>query len=80
MLIRILFIAALVAGAFFLYRKYLAPKDIKIPKAGRSQATMKKCAHCGVHLPETESVQLEGLHFCSETHKLEYQKQHSHHE
>ncbi len=80
MLMRILFFAALIGGAFFLYRKYLAPQNANPSKAGRTQALMKKCAHCGVHLPEAESVQLEGLHFCSEAHKLEYQKQHSHHE
>ena len=80
MLTRIIVVAVLIAAAWFLYRKYVAAKDIKIPGAGKSQPVMKKCAHCGVHLPETESVQRDDLHFCSEAHKLEYQKQHAPHE
>lgn len=80
MLTRIIVVAVLIAAAWFLYRKYVAAKDIKIPGANKRQAIMKKCAHCGIHLPEAESVQLEGLHFCSEAHKLEYQKQHTPHE
>ncbi|HVL00311.1 MAG TPA: PP0621 family protein [Dongiaceae bacterium] len=80
MLTRLIFIAVLVAAAWFLYRKYVTGKKIDIPGTGKNQALMRKCAHCGIHLPETESVQLEGLHFCSEAHKLEYQKQFEHHD
>ena len=80
MLTRLIFIAALVAAAWFFYRKYVNGKKIDIPSTGKQQALMKKCAHCGVHLPETDSVQLEGLHFCSEAHKRAYQKQFEHHD
>ena len=30
---------------------------------------MVACARCGVHLPESEAVQTEGRHFCSEEHR-----------
>jgi uncharacterized protein len=38
---------------------------------GRERAVEKMvaCAHCGVNLPEGESVQAGGRHYCSEEHR-----------
>jgi uncharacterized protein len=34
---------------------------------------MVSCAHCGIHLPISESVQGTGaLHFCSDEHRLRH--------
>jgi uncharacterized protein len=33
-----------------------------------SIASMVACAHCGLHLPESESIQKDGKHFCCEEH------------
>lgn len=30
---------------------------------------MLKCAHCGVHLPESEGIQARGRFYCSEEHR-----------
>jgi uncharacterized protein len=30
---------------------------------------MVTCAHCGVHLPESEATASGALHFCSEEHR-----------
>jgi uncharacterized protein len=30
---------------------------------------MLSCAHCGLHVPESEGVQEEGRFFCSEDHR-----------
>jgi uncharacterized protein len=30
--------------------------------------TMVQCAHCGVHLPKSDSLLIEGQYFCCEAH------------
>lgn len=30
---------------------------------------MVACAHCGLHVPESESVQADGVHYCSGEHR-----------
>jgi uncharacterized protein len=32
---------------------------------------MVQCTHCGVHVPQHDSVAANGKYFCSEAHKLE---------
>jgi len=29
---------------------------------------MRRCAHCGVHLPDSEALAAGGLHYCSRAH------------
>ncbi len=38
-------------------------------------ASMVACAHCGVHLPESEATQKNGKHYCCEEH-LKVSKNH----
>lgn len=43
------------------------------PEAGESTEKMVSCAHCGIHLPLSESVQgAAALHFCSDEHRLRH--------
>jgi uncharacterized protein len=40
------------------------------PEAEAPTEQMVSCAHCGIHLPLSESVQGAGaLHFCSDEHR-----------
>ncbi len=40
-------------------------------RAGAKPATMLECAHCGVHLPQTEALfDVGGRPYCSEAHRL----------
>jgi uncharacterized protein len=44
-----------------------------LPKHGGTQRTveaeaMVRCAHCGVHLPESEAITKAGVNFCSQAH------------
>lgn len=40
-------------------------------RAGAEPATMLECAHCGVHLPQTEALfDVGGQPYCSEAHRL----------
>ena len=38
----------------------------------KSLEEMVRCAHCGVHLPRSESVTSQGAFFCSNDHRLEH--------
>jgi uncharacterized protein len=31
---------------------------------------MVECAHCGIHVPETESLSSEGRHYCCAAHRV----------
>ena len=43
----------------------------------KSLEEMVRCAHCGVHLPRSESVTSQGEFFCSNNHRLEHFDNHS---
>lgn len=36
--------------------------------------SMVRCAHCGLHIPETEALRDGELFFCSTEHRLENQR------
>ena len=40
------------------------------PGAGED---MVRCAHCGVHLPRSESITTQGSFYCSPEHQREHQ-------
>lgn len=55
---------------------YLAYKGFRRSSRNNEQVSQQQgpermvaCARCGVHLPESEAVQAEGRHFCSEEHR-----------
>jgi uncharacterized protein len=53
------------------YRRRIARGDAK-PSAGAGE-DMVKCAHCGVHLPRSESIVTQGNFYCSPEHRREHQ-------
>ena len=55
----------LILNGFF---RSSAKRNAKDPK-GKAVEQMVTCAHCGVHLPESESLASDGKHFCSEEHR-----------
>lgn len=50
------------------YRKSLDQSDASATNGGRDSESMVQCAHCGIHLPQSESVQSDGQYFCSQAH------------
>ncbi|ROH85851.1 hypothetical protein ED236_08940 [Pseudomethylobacillus aquaticus] len=38
------------------------------PPAPAQAERMVQCAHCGTHIPESESLQQAGIHYCSRAH------------
>jgi len=61
-------IAALVYILFRAYRKKLSGKKEDVIE------DMVRCAHCGMHLPKSESIRADGRVFCSEEHRVTYGK------
>ena len=37
--------------------------------AGKPPVEMVRCAHCGLHLADTDAVADSGQHYCSEAHR-----------
>jgi|JRYL01.1.fsa_nt_gb uncharacterized protein len=50
------------------YRKNLQRPDNANHKTPGASESMVQCAHCGVHLPLSESVESDGRHYCSAAH------------
>jgi uncharacterized protein len=47
----------------------------EIPRQDQSVAEdMVRCAHCGVHLPKSESIMAGGQFFCSAAHRDAYRE------
>lgn len=44
------------------------PTNTKIESLQDASEDMVRCAHCGVHLPESESIANEDDFFCSNEH------------
>lgn len=79
MLTRIIITGIVIALVIMLYRKLTRAKKSAAPSTPPAPA-MKKCAHCGVHLPPGDAIQ-SGEHFyCSEQHRLQHEKDQSPHD
>ncbi|MES2886390.1 MAG: PP0621 family protein [Pseudomonadota bacterium] len=69
-----LLLLALVGVALWLWsaarRRRGAPDRPTDPKA----VEMVRCAHCGVHLPRTESLPGQGGQFCDAGHRAAFEK------
>lgn len=69
---RLLFFIAIAAVVYLLLRSYRKdlPKDDApaVPEVEK----MVRCAQCGVHLPQSESLAVEGRFFCCAAHRNEF--------
>ncbi|PTQ90671.1 PP0621 family protein [Agitococcus lubricus] len=67
-ILRLIIIAAIIWFVYITIKRALqnkaSPSSIETPNQ-----LMKKCAYCGVHIPEGESTQSQGYIFCSEAHR-----------
>ena len=65
---KLIFIVLCIVFAWWvlsIYRKSLTRKE---PPTAAAPEDMVRCAHCGVHLPRSESHSGSGEFFCSEEH------------
>ena len=68
---RLLMLFAIAAGVYWLlrsYRKDVSQQDNPVVE------DMVRCAHCGVHLPRSESILAGGNFFCGAEHRDAYRK------
>lgn len=75
MIIRLIILVALVGLMIFAYRKLTgsSPSQNNTPV---DPSTMKKCEHCGIHLPQEEGCHHKEHFFCSDQHRQTYLEQH----
>ena len=70
MIVRLIIFIALVSLLILVYRKFTATKQAPPPKT--DTASMRKCAQCGIHLPESEACTDNDKFFCSDAHRQAY--------
>lgn len=46
----------------------VAPPSAKHPLHNPPNESMVRCAHCGIHLPRSDAVLVQGQTWCSEEH------------
>lgn len=64
---RLLMFIAIAAAIYLLIKSYGKKNDVR-PDASEVE-DMVRCAHCGVHLPRSESVKGGELFYCGSEHR-----------
>ena len=74
---RILLLLVLVAAAWWLYRRLTGGGTTPAANDAQSALPARRCARCGVHVPERLAEHSRGHWFCSAAHRLEFEDQRS---
>jgi len=64
---RLLLLVVIAAVVYLLIRSYRRKSEAADKEAVAED--MVRCAHCGVHLPRSESIQADGRFYCSTEHR-----------
>jgi uncharacterized protein len=68
---RVFLLVAIAAVVYLLVKSYRK----NVPQQDQTTVEdMVRCAHCGVHLPKSESILVDGNFFCSAEHRNAYRK------
>jgi uncharacterized protein len=67
-MIKILLLAIVIWLLYLILRRYTSSLHSSDNMRNPGIATMVQCAHCGVHLPEEESVSVSDKYYCCEAH------------
>jgi len=65
-----LLLLSILAVVWWLWSKSQKKEGDSSPQQPKASEKMVECSHCGVHLPESESVMAGDRVFCSEAHRL----------
>jgi len=76
-MIRLLFWIALIAAAFWLWRKFKISQQAPRQHHLDDPLRMVRCAHCGVHLPNDRALQRGSQWYCSQQHLEQGPARHS---
>jgi len=64
---KLIFIIIIVLLAYWIIKARKQP-NTKTESLTDASEDMVRCVHCGVHLPESESIVSKGKYFCSDKH------------
>lgn len=71
---RYLLIVLAIWAGIMIFRKLYIQKHNTPASRKLSEQNMVRCAHCGVHFPETDAIRDNNNVFCCEKHKLASRK------
>lgn len=73
-MVKLLLLALGIWVVYWIFKSY--GRSLKQDEAPKSPAAedMVRCAHCGVHLPRSESIVSQGEFFCCNEHRQLNQK------
>ena len=66
---RLLLLALIGVAAWLLLKKLIAANQEQGQTQQPEAQAMKRCAQCGVYMPESESLEKDGRHFCCADHR-----------
>lgn len=73
---RLLFMLAVIAIVWWLWRNHRLPGRGPRPASGREITTVR-CQLCGVHVPQQQALQSHGHWYCSAQHLQQAEHSHS---
>ncbi|MDH3327551.1 MAG: PP0621 family protein [Gammaproteobacteria bacterium] len=71
-IIRLITVVAVIWLVWFFFKRFqqnLINRKQAAVKSNNTVSSVKKCAECGVHVPESEALEHNGLYYCSASHK-----------
>lgn len=72
-LFRLLFWIAIIAVAFWLWRRFTRPAALRTEERNASAAPtpIVRCEYCGIHVPRDHALAKGEQWFCSQTHLVQ---------
>ncbi|ARS47795.1 PP0621 family protein [Ectopseudomonas hydrolytica] len=68
-LFRLLFWVAVIFAAIWIWRRFISqPKRPRPSEDKHTAAPMVRCAHCGVHVPQSQALSQDQRWYCSQAH------------
>lgn len=65
---RLIFIIVIVALVYWLFKSYARKLNKQDQEQPPKTQDMVSCAHCGINLPKSESVSVDGKYYCCTAH------------
>jgi len=72
-LAKIILLALGLLAVYWILKSYRRRVDRADAKPAAGGEDMVRCAHCGVHLPRSESITTQGSFFCTADHQRAHQ-------
>ncbi len=67
-LARLIILLLIVAALLWLLKRIFSPAPEPEKLASKASETMRKCQHCGLHVPESAAVISQKQFYCSQEH------------